>query len=525
MLKSRVVPPPAGATPIESAYCPGGATLWRRNAFWMIHDWDAGRVPTIEDLYMSLALRAAGRRLVCVPDSRAAHVPHDTPDRAAYRSAIHGRDGVSLRAAVDIIKADHGVNPVISKGWAQQCGARVLLVFPPPPDLGEIPVSLPPPLFPQGLGFVGANIAVAGHEVMIVDYRVENPALDAVLGEFNPDWVGVYTTTIGWVATARFLEKLRTLTASPIVVGGPHATLFPETIPHCVDHIVRGEGEHAMLALIRGRPIPRVCQAGRVSLESIAWPDFRPMVDKPYCREEKKFGLTNMASLNDTRGCPHACKFCSARRILKGGWTAFPAERVVEAAEQLKELGFESIYFRADNWTHDPSRVQFIAEGLVGLGMRFACETRVDALTDHELRYLADRGLAGVYLGVESGSQRVLDSMAKGIWVEQTKRFIRLCKDVGVKTYASTIWYYPGETDEDRQATQDMLDETQPDDVGRNVFIGMPGSRITEQLKASGEYEHIDASGIVYPIGYAEHAKAVYGRSRVSYKAQETPHD
>ena len=65
---------------------------------------------------------------------------------------------------------------------------------------------------------------------------------------------------------------------------------------------------------------------------------------------------------------------------------------------------------------------------------------------------------------------------------------------------------------------QDMLDEVRPDDVGRNVFIGMPGSVSAEQLERSGEYEHLDESGIVYPIGYAEHAKEIYGRARVPYE-------
>jgi len=505
----------------DTPYFSGGASLLRRMALNWAYSWGDQDIGIAEDLYISLHLTRAGYRMCGVEESRAEHVPREAPNFTAYRKRCP-RGTMEVRNVVDTIRREFGINVIRNNGWTRLCGARILLIFPPPPAPNEISFGLPPPTFPQGLGFVGAFLGSINQNVRIIDYRVENPDLEAEIKAFNPDWVGVYTTTIGWHRTVEFLNRLRGFTQSPIVVGGPHATLFPESVPTHIDHIVCGEGERAFWQLVDGKINDRIIGASRLEdLDLLPWPDWKMFVDKPYaCTDNEGFGMTDMATMNTSRGCPFMCGFCSSRKILTRRYTAMSPDKVGEGAAQLKKLGYKTIYFREDNFTANAQRAIDVSSVMNRLDIKFAAESRVDTLDNSALHHMASMGLVGLYVGVESGSQRILDAMGKGISVEQTERFFKMCHKNRIKTYASVIVGYPGETESDLVETDRILEKISPDKVCKNVYIGMPGSDDAARMKESGEYEHIDECGIVYPVGYSVNVARYYKTIKAPYGAR-----
>lgn len=110
------------------------------------------------------------------------------------------------------------------------------------------------------------------------------------------------------------------------------------------------------------------------------------------------------------------------------------------------------------------------------LGATFICITRADALDSELLKNMSEAGCTEVHIGVESGSQRILDLMNKNISVQQLSDAIEKIKEAGIRAKAYLIYGYPSETKEDRQLTVDFVKHTQPDKVTVSSFTPLPGS-------------------------------------------------
>jgi radical SAM superfamily enzyme YgiQ (UPF0313 family) len=135
----------------------------------------------------------------------------------------------------------------------------------------------------------------------------------------------------------------------------------------------------------------------------------------------------------------------------------------------------------------------------------------VDSL-DRELVALMQRaGLSAVYFGVESGSQRILDLLNKGITPDQTRTAFRWCHEFGVKTAASVIVGVPGETPQDLQQTLALINDLKPTVTWHNVFVGIPKSPLYQQALENHLYEFIDDRGLVYLKGHDQRVKSFYG--------------
>jgi radical SAM superfamily enzyme YgiQ (UPF0313 family) len=179
----------------------------------------------------------------------------------------------------------------------------------------------------------------------------------------------------------------------------------------------------------------------------------------------------------------------------------------------VKNFDAKGIYFREDNFTLNLKRTEEFCEKLIkkNINIHWACETRVDNMSEDLLRLMSTAGCRGVYLGVESGSQRILDMLNKKITIEQIKSTINCCKKYNIRTYCSLITGMPGETYEDYVLTKKLMEELKPYTYGFNVFVGIPYSSLYRYTLENNLYEHIDDIGLVYPPGYDVKAKFFYG--------------
>lgn len=179
----------------------------------------------------------------------------------------------------------------------------------------------------------------------------------------------------------------------------------------------------------------------------------------------------------------------------------FSASWVLEEIEQLVyTYGAKGIYFREDNFTVNPKRVFEICNGILErkLDIRWVCESRVDLISYSLLNKMRQAGCETIWFGIESGSQRILDYLNKGITIEQVERAVQLCRKAGIKIGASFMIGIPGETIREMKMTLELAKKLKPDYCWFNVFVGLPNSPLYEEIIRKGQFSHVDDNYLVY---------------------------
>ncbi|MBW2458562.1 MAG: B12-binding domain-containing radical SAM protein [Deltaproteobacteria bacterium] len=389
-----------------------------------------------------------------------------------------------------------------------------------PPKAGVYTCEKLPPL---GLASLMAVLKRAGHRVWFSDqYLKPSNILDGdFLERHDIEVVGIYANTVCLQSTLAMLATLqrrreRGQWSGRIMVGGPHTAVGQEELPDYVDHIVIGEGEVTVPRLLEGADQQRVVQGEAVAdLDTLPMPAWEELIHLPYQWTHQWHPRHPTYCLNTSRGCPFDCTFCSVKAVWGKTYRAMSAERVVSDVEHMiRHYGAKAIYFREDHFTLSKNRTIDFCELLLkrGIDIDWLCETRVDQLDDPAyVKLMADAGCKVFYIGVESGSPRMLERYQKNETPEQFVKAFDIARQAGIKTYASLIVGFPDETAEDEALTRRLLERIRPDFTGFNVFLGLPGSELYDEIRARGLYEYEDENHILYPVGFKDNARRYYG--------------
>ena len=329
---------------------------------------------------------------------------------------------------------------------------------------------------PMGALTLMARLRARGHVVSLCDrYLNRNgwPERDALK---QADVIAVYASTPNHADALHILRTCRRETDARLIAGGPHASVAPHDLTPLCDAVCQGEADDAILDLVETSS-HGLMNAGRFhNLNAVPFPAHG------YVRERKlgyradwPFGpQRNVWVLNTSRGCPHQCAFCDTRLIMGRLWYGADAERMINDVRELERVtDADAVYFREDNFACSPSRLKtFCAQyQRSGLALPWACELRADrASQPGVLEMMRDAGCVGLYLGIESGSQPMLDRFRKGTTVEQNRVALDLARRLGMKAAASLVVNHPDETPDDRAATEALIRETQPAQVWRNTY-------------------------------------------------------
>jgi len=187
-----------------------------------------------------------------------------------------------------------------------------------------------------------------------------------------------------------------------------------------------------------------------------------------------------------TRGCPFRCNWCA--KPLYG--TRYAQRSPGAVADELvalrRAVNPDHVWFADDIFGLTPSWIESFAGEMALRGIRvpFTMQSRVDLMTPSAVQALAASGCEEVWLGVESGSQRILDAMDKGTRVEQVRRATRLLRLHGIRAAWFLQLGYPGEEWKDLLATRELLRSERPDDIGVSVAYPLPGTLFHERVKA-----------------------------------------
>jgi len=369
---------------------------------------------------------------------------------------------------------------------------------------------------PLGVGYLISVLRNNNYNVYFNDqYLQKNDILNSpFLLKHNIDVIGIYSNTVCFQGTLDLLAQLKSQDwKGKIIIGGPHTSVGSDMFSQEVDYIVIGEGEITLLDILQGKVDERIVQGKKVenldTLPRLPWEDFMSL---PYHKNSKWLkSKKNIVTLNTSRGCPFNCTFCSVKSIWGREYRCMSANRIIDEIEFLiKKYSIDGIYFREDHFTFNKQRTIDFCELLLkkNINIDWLCETRVDDLDDLEYqKLLAKAGCKVFYIGVESGSPRMLKFYKKGETVEQFIKAFDNAKKAGITTYASLITGIPGETKEDKQLTKVFLKRIQPDFITNNYYVGMPGSEIYNYLYDNKLYEYMDCNRILYPKGFWENNK------------------
>lgn len=354
---------------------------------------------------------------------------------------------------------------------------KVTLVSPPSPFLIDEKVF--PPL---GILYVGAVLESRGIDVRVVDLAGVPPKnwhrkLEDV--EQPSQLWGITCTPPQFPYALSICNTIKKINdEAKVIVGGPHPTVDPGScVPH-FDSVVIGEGEKAILKLVRNtKNCPKTIQMAPIkNLDRIPFPA-RHLIDimsYHYSIDGRK--VTNIMT---SRGCPYSCAFCCKTW---GTQIRFRSPNsVLSEVKMLKDkYHFEGVMMYDDemliNWNRDAK----VFEGLRKLGMVWRCFTRANLLDEKKVKKMAECGCKEILIGIESGSDRILKNINKGTTREMNKRAVNLLKKHGIRCKAALIIGLPGESLETIRETETFVEETQPDAVDFSILTVYPKSDIYE---------------------------------------------
>lgn len=292
-----------------------------------------------------------------------------------------------------------------------------------------------------------------------------------------------------------------------VVVNSSDSTdRHSEYLGRGADAVIMGEGDASLKELLEAWSVPDAgieliaglayVECGSVvrtaarpvlrDLDALPMPAWDLVDTAPYNRiwqRSQGFFSLNVAT---TRGCPFKCNWC-AKPIYGNRYNSrSPAHVADEIAWLSTHHHPDHLWFCDDIFGLKPGWVQAFGRELAQRGIRipFKIQSRADLLLESDtIEALARAGLQEVWLGAESGSQKILDAMDKGTTVQQIAKATRLLREMGIRVGFFLQFGYLGETDEDIDATLHMLEELQPDDIGISVSYPLPGTKFHDVVK------------------------------------------
>jgi anaerobic magnesium-protoporphyrin IX monomethyl ester cyclase len=222
----------------------------------------------------------------------------------------------------------------------------------------------------------------------------------------------------------------------------------------------------------------------------------------------------NMAS---SRGCPYACNWCAKPTFGRRYTTRSPEDVVRELALLKTDIGPGHVWFTDDIFGLDADWVTVFADEVVAAGCRtdFTMQSRVNLMSGRMVEALARAGAREVWLGVESGSQKVLDAMDKGSTVQAARDATRTLKAHGIRACWFIQLGYPSETWEDLIATRDLIRDEQPDEIGVSVAYPLPGTEFHARVHAQlGRQRNWKDTGDLAMLFQGAYSTALYRQIR-----------
>ncbi len=370
------------------------------------------------------------------------------------------------------------------------------------------------PYAPLGILYLSSHLRAQGFDVEVYDSTFGSFAeLTSMLERGPAGVIGIYGNLMTRANVLR-IAAIAKASGWIVALGGPEpANYAAEFLAAGADLIVAGEAENSLEQLMRANfdraawsAIPGLIfigDAGIVNtgsprliqnLDGQPWPD-RGRVDiDRYLRTWREHHGKSSISVITARGCPYQCNWCS-HSVYGHTHRRRSPESVVAEVEWLIERYHPDMVWMADDvfTIHHGWLTAYAAEmARRGIRIPFECITRADRLNEQAADLLAQLNCARVWIGSESGSQRILDAMQRGVTLPQVHRAVDLCKSRGIETGMFLMWGYDGEQVEDVEATVDLVKQCRPDVFLTTISYPIKGTpyfqKVADRIQASGAW-------------------------------------
>lgn len=401
---------------------------------------------------------------------------------------------------------------------------RVLLIYPPYERLKGFKVNI----FPYNLGQLATCLEQDNHFARIYnadaspltrkahkeyseknrassqsDYvnsilDMQNPVWNEIrktISDFHPDIVGITCMTATFPSALKVARIVKSINGKlPVVIGGCHPTVMPmDVIKRAeVDFVVKGEGE---------LPLVQLCnyldRRGGIELNDIKGlfykengrniqnkpndfiPDLNtlPMIRRDLLLFPEIYDSDSYGKIMASRGCPYECSFCSSPAIWKKRVRYRSPEKINEELNYLKkEFKVYRFSFWDDTFTANKNRVLEFCNLLIKNNTRFAwsCFVRANTVDLEILRRLKRAGCYAISMGIESGSDKVLNLIKKRITVDMVRKAAKLIKEEGFLLSSFWMMGLPFETEEDMKKTINLMQELDLDHINFCTFVPEP---------------------------------------------------
>ncbi|MFH2058485.1 MAG: radical SAM protein [Pseudomonadota bacterium] len=366
---------------------------------------------------------------------------------------------------------------------------------------------------PLGIAYLAAYCEREGHTVQIFDELPGNfPNLKERLMAFKPDIIGVSCMTATYSKACEYAMEIRSITPlTPIVFGGVHPTVATEDTMQndFVDFVIYGEGEETFAeflnqyrpgndvdySLIKGLAYKK---DGNIfknperklikDLNDLPMPA-RHLFSMEYYAQRWNWprGYWNKtANMMSSRGCPYNCTFCGSKSMFGKTFRAFSTEKTVDEIEILvKEYGFECISFSDDTFAINKKRAIEICHEIKRRDIKavYRFQLRANTCDEDLIAELKKAGCIHIDIGAESGSDKILKQMRKGITVQQIRDSVKRIKKYGIHTGVTFIIGSPGETEEDIEKTRNLAEEIDADYTQFFIMTPYPGTELYDYAK------------------------------------------
>ena len=369
------------------------------------------------------------------------------------------------------------------------------------------------PYPPLGTLYAASWLRQHGYEVALFDAMLAESEDEwgSALDQYKPPYAIIYEDNFNYLskmcllrmreAAFKMIEMAKMRGCTVILCGADATDHSSEYLEKGADYCILGEGEESLLELLNQLSTGKeagnlVGVASRFTLHVSRRPDITDLdrlsfpawdlvdIEKYRSIWLKRHGYFSM-NMVTTRGCPYHCNWC-AKPIWGQRYNSRSPENVVAEMKWLKEnFAPDHIWFADDilglkpNWIEKFAALLHEADAVIP----FKCLQRADLVNEKTAAALAKAGCKTVWLGAESGSQKILDAMDKGDSVDDIYNAARLLRVNGIDVGFFLQFGYPGEMWEDVQKTLKMVRECAPDDIGISVSYPLPGTKFFERVK------------------------------------------
>ncbi len=410
------------------------------------------------------------------------------------------------------------------------------------------------PYPPLGTLYAASWLRQHGYEVALFDAMLAESEEEWAksLNEHKPQYAIIYEDNFNYLskmcllrmreAAFNMIHMAKSRGCVVILCGADATDHSKEYLEHGADYCILGEGEETLVELLNQLSAEKdpgqvIGVASSYTLRVTRRPDITDLDKLPFpawdlidieryrklWRSHHGYFSMNMVT---TRGCPYHCNWC-AKPIWGQRYNSRSPENVVSEMKWIKEtFAPDHIWFADDILGLKPNWIEKFAALLIESDavIPFKCLQRADLVNEKTAPALAKAGCKTVWLGAESGSQKILDAMDKGDTVEDIYNAARLLRANGIEVGFFLQFGYPGETWEDVQKTLKMVRECAPDDIGISVSYPLPGTKFYERVKLElGEKQNwIDSEdmAMLYRGPFpTEFYRVLHGRVHYEFRA------